>query len=470
MIFSFTWQRTSRRRRLGGVVLVVIVGCARAGDAPGSATRPPSTPTPAAAAGAAEVIGALKLVRQEYANAVPPAGGTVADATEYAETELFAEQAESKFASLAATAATSGAPDATRTAAIRDGLARTRAAIARHAPPAEVASEASRTLARVEELLAGAVPEEIRGAVLATARADEAVAAEVVVGEYRVGVASGPARPIFHRRGGELVAAAPDPSAVYLAVLLRERRTKRFLPAAQVTATLDQEGRRSEIALSELWGDFHQYGANVALPGEGAVTITVHASPPAYARHGDMLTHFVTPVTATIAAYVQQGALRFDAHPVQPPDADYAIGDDVLQARTEAGTLVDAGPYRIGLIVEGPEPIWTWSDGAPVLAPVAADATNHVEVALLDRDTGQLVPDARVDLTFLAGTRPVGTVSLYPLLSIFSHYGATLALPPGVTDVRIHVDPPALGCVDRSRLDRPAEVEVPLPPRRGANT
>jgi hypothetical protein len=199
------------------------------------------------------------------------------------------------------------------------------------------------------------------------------------------------------------------------------------------------------------------------------VIITIRASAPAYARHGDMLTHFVSPVSATVPARVAEGTLRFDAHPVLPTDADYAVGDDVLQARTEAGTLHQAGPYQMGLIVEGPEPIWTWQNGAPALQPVGAEATNHLEVVLLDRDTGQLVPDAHVTLTFLDGARELGSTSLHPLLSIFSHYGETLALPAGVKTIRIHVDPPALGSVDRPRLDGGADLEVPLPPRRDAS-
>ncbi len=461
MIFSFI------STVVAATVAVLVAGCTRGGEGTtAAAVSPAVAASPASRGGPAEVIGALKLVRQEYANAVPPEGGTVTDATEYAETELFAEQAEAKYAALPKV---SGSTDAGRAAAISAGLGRTRDAVARKAPPAEVAAEATRTVALVEELLAGAVPDEIRGPVLAAARADEAIAAEEIVGEYRVGVVAAPARTIFRRRDGALDAVPPDRGSTYLAVVLRERRTKRFLPSATVTATVSQNGRDTEVPLTELWGDFHQYGANVPLPADGPVTITVRASPPAYARHGDMLTHFVTPVTATIAARVQQRVLRFDAHPVQPQDPDYAIGDDVLQALTEAGgTLRDVGPYRVGVIVEGPEPIWTWQDGKPVLAPVAADATNHVEVVLLDRETGQLVPDASVALTFLAGDRPVGTTTLHPLLSIFSHYGNTLALPATATDVRVHVDPPALGSVDRPRLDGHADVTMPLPAKRTA--
>ena len=129
---------------------------------------------------------------------------TVVDATEYAETELFAEQAERK---LAAWRAAGGLPDAAEANRLAEGLAKIRAAVGRKAPHAEVVDEASAAIAVVQKALAGAVPESIRGAVLASDRADQAIAAEEIVGEYRIGVVAGPARPIFRRDGATLVAA-----------------------------------------------------------------------------------------------------------------------------------------------------------------------------------------------------------------------------------------------------------------------
>src|SRR4029079_7672429 len=116
MIFSFI-SIAPPRAALAALVAVALVACTRS-DTP--APHAVTSPRPDGARAAAEVIGALKLVRQEYANAVAPAGGAVADATEYAETELFAEQAEAKFAALAQAG---GVPDAARGAAIRDGIA-----------------------------------------------------------------------------------------------------------------------------------------------------------------------------------------------------------------------------------------------------------------------------------------------------------------------------------------------------------
>jgi hypothetical protein len=464
--YSDTIITLPRSFAIGLVVLVLAAGpgCTDSprDGLPSSAT---SSAQDAARKTAGELLGALKLVRQEYANAVAPTGGTVVDATEYAETELFAEQAERK---LAALRAAGGMPDAAAADALAARLAKIRSDVAAKAPHAAVVDEANAAIATVQQSLAGAVPEAIRGAVLAVDRADQAIAAEAVVGEYRLGVVSGPAQPLFHREGEALVAdPGPAAGAVYLAAVVREKRTKRPLPAATVDVVVEGQGGRVESPLREVWGDFHQYGANVTLPsGDGPVTVTVRASSPAYARHGDMLNVFVSPATATLQGHVRGGVLAFDASPVTPTDGDYAVGDDLLQATAEAGDLHNAGPYRVGLIVEGPEPIWLWKDGKPELEPVAADHTNHVEVVLVDRASGQLVPRASIDLTFLKDGAEVGRTTLTPLLSVFSHYGRTLTLPPGTTSVRIHVHPPALGAIGAPRLAEPADIELPLPARR----
>ncbi|MCC6850580.1 MAG: hypothetical protein IT294_18990 [Deltaproteobacteria bacterium] len=444
-----------------------MVGLVVLGLASGCTSTPSDAPAPVAARAAAhrdlagDLLGALKLVRQEYRNAVASGGGTVIDATEYAESEIFAEQAERKAATWRAAGSLA---DVGQVDELARRLAAIRAAVGRKAPHAAVVDEAAAAIAIVERAMAGAVPEAIRGVALATTRADQWIQAEEIVGDYRIGLASDRAQSIFVRRGESLVPAAAAPvGSAYVAVLLRERRTKRPLSAADVALVIEGQGARTATRLAELWGDVHQYGANVALPADGPVTVTVRIAPPAYARHGDMLAAFVAPATATFHGQVRDRALAFDAKPVTPVDQDYGIGDDVLQAIAEAGELHDAGAYRVGLIVEGPEPIWQWRDGAPVLEPVAADATNHVEVVLVDRASGQLVPRAGIDLVFLATGNEVGHATLTPLLSVFSHYGRTIVVPKEATSVRIHVHPPAIGALGAPRLADPADVELPLP-------
>jgi hypothetical protein len=452
-----------------GVVLLALAaggGCTRE---PAEHAAPAANKADTAAQQAAgELLGALKLVRQEYANAVAAEGGRVVDATEYAETELFSEQAQHK---LEAWRAAGGLPDAQAADALTKHLAVLHDGVAQKAPQATVVDAASKAIALVQDALAGTVPESIRGTVLATTRADQTIAAEEIAGDYRIGVFTDRAQPLFVRNGEALAPAPAAPAdAVYVAAVVREKRTKRPVAAAGVDVAIEGQGRRVEAHLDELWGDIHQYGANVALPDDGPVTVTVTVTPPAYARHGDMLNVFVKPATATLHAHVREHALAFDARPVTPTDADYTVGDDVLQAIADGGSLHDVGPYRVGLILEGPEPVWLWKDGKPELEAVGADATNHIEVVLVDRESGQLVPRAAVDVTFVADGNAVGTAALHPLLSVFSHYGKTLALPKGTTSVRIHVHPPALGAVGRPRLADPADIELPLPARRTGET
>ena len=76
MIITFT-----RVIAVGLLVLGLAGGCTRApSDEPASATAP--DPQAASRELAGDLLGALKLVRQEYANAVAPDGATVVDATE----------------------------------------------------------------------------------------------------------------------------------------------------------------------------------------------------------------------------------------------------------------------------------------------------------------------------------------------------------------------------------------------------
>src|SRR3954471_15819236 len=108
-----------------GIAAAMLAGC----------TRHPSVEQVGARGRAGDLIAVLKLVRQEYPNAVPPAGGAVADATEYAESELFAEQAQAK---LAALEQAGGLRDSSRADAMRGGVARVREQVEQKASPQEV--------------------------------------------------------------------------------------------------------------------------------------------------------------------------------------------------------------------------------------------------------------------------------------------------------------------------------------------
>src|SRR5512139_2185805 len=125
-------------------IQALVVALGTLGLAAGCTSSSPDTPAAVATVDAktavnrdlaGDLLGALKLVRQEYANAVTAGGTTVVDATEYSETELFAEQAERK---AAAWRAAGGLSDPGQAERLSKHLAAIRAAVAHKAPHAEV--------------------------------------------------------------------------------------------------------------------------------------------------------------------------------------------------------------------------------------------------------------------------------------------------------------------------------------------
>ncbi|MFM7141333.1 MAG: hypothetical protein ACKO2K_05395, partial [Alphaproteobacteria bacterium] len=320
------------------------------------------------------------------------------------------------------------------------------AAVGARKPPAEVASLSRAATQQILALGPGDAAA-TAGLRAATAEADRAIEAEQVSADYRIGVLVEPVQSIWRgtTAGAPERLAAPDGSKSYLGVVLRERRSKRFLPGSVVTAEILGAGDRvlAKADLVPLWGDFPQYGANLPpLPDEKA-RLRVRVEPPHHARHGDMLGVVASPAEAAFDLAIESGRPALPPSPPTPLDADYAIGDDILEGFAAARAESQAGGYRIGFITEPPEPFWEWKDG-PQLKAVRPEDTHHLEIVLQDRSTGLLVPQAGVSLRLVpkAGGKPV-EVPLHGLLSAFQHYGETLRVPPGDYRVEVDVNPPA---------------------------
>ena len=291
------------------------------------------------------------------------------------------------------------------------------------------------------------LPPEAAGLAKVTAQADQTIVAEKGAGEYRVGLFVDSSRVFSLREKKGLREVRPaSQESFYLGVVLREQRTKRFLPAANVRVTLRSSVGTQEIALHELWGEFPHYGNNLSLPQEGEISLTVSIAPPAYSRHADMISHFMAPVESTFVGRLEQGALHLEPLLPLPIGTDYEIGQDIVRAFTEAREVQETEEYKIGFIAEGPEPIWLWKEGKLGLRPIARTDTHHLEIVLLDKASGQLVPNAPVTLVLREekGDREI-SVPMHPLLSDFAHYGTTLEVPAAEYIVQVRVDPPGFG-------------------------
>ncbi|RMG12765.1 MAG: hypothetical protein D6729_16135 [Deltaproteobacteria bacterium] len=436
-------------------------GCPDEGPAqpsPAGASAAP-TPTPAGGTAAAPegetplpraigaILGRLKLVKEEYQAAIRD--GKVINATEYEEAEIFAEQAALRFRRIES--AFEG-----EAAAIAEGVAKDLGLlmqrIAAKAPLSEIQTLVASLVQRIAALNPEEIPQEIEGTVEAVARADATIRAEVQAEGYRIGVFTDAPRTLWLRdENGHLKETPPPEGAThYLGVVVREPRTKRFLPATPVEVRL---GKGKPQRLTWVWGDFQHYGGHLSFP-EGPFELAVTVGPMAYDRHGDMLTQWTKPATVVFRGRREGAVVRFEGKPPAPAAADYHLGDDVLQALAEAREVTTAGPYRVGFIAERPEPVWLWKDGGPSLVAATEKDTHHLEIALMEQASNRMIPGAKVTLSLVprSGGAPLG-IPLHPLASAFYHYGATVAVPPGDYEVRAKIEPPPFATLGGPRFE-----------------
>lgn len=349
--------------------------------------------------------------------------------------------AEPAAASAATTAPSPSAPVAPSPAAIAT------------APPVDVLALADEVAAALEKTVT---------------LADADIVSEIEAGGYRIGLVIGPPRPIRPRMGsGRFIDAkdsAPDPANTFVGIVLREPRTKRFLPAATLRVNFEMEGG-GEHLFYEMTGPYPVYGENVLLRKPGTVrgpngiddlrAITVTVDPPAYHRHAEMLGSFVAPAVARFEIAPKSGSKGAPWHAVKDPvkpkpiAEDWKIGDDLRQAIGESRQVVRAGDFALGFIAEGPEPIWLWkgAEHPPECLAVQPNQNTHLELMMIDVPTGLMVTGA--DVTYLFWRRASPTAPreekkflLRPLLAEFYHYGLTADVPAGAWNVTAQIQPP----------------------------
>lgn len=344
-------------------------------------------------------------------------------------------------------------------------------------PPAAAAAETP-----AEPVDAAALTEELVRSLEATvARADADIVSEIEAGGYRIGLVLGPARALRTpmASGRYIEASNPDPSLTFVGVVLREPRTKRFLPAAIARVNLEMEGG-GEHLFYERTGAYPVYGENVLIPKPGTIrgpkgiddlrAITVTIEPPAYNRHAEMLGAFTGQAVARFELTPRTGAKAPAWHAVKdpiavkPPASDWKIGDDLRLAIGETRQLVRFGDLALGFIAEGPEPIWLWKGAAhpPECLAVQANHNTHLELMMIDVPSGLMVTGA--DATYLFWRRPTPTSPreerkflLRPLMAEFYHYGLTADVPPGDWNVAAQVLPPRIDAWGAGRLPVPQQ-------------
>lgn len=100
-----------------------------------------------------------------------------------------------------------------------------------------------------------------------------------------------------------------------------------------------------------------------------------------------------------------------------------------LEKVAENGATMQVGDYRVGVALEGAEPLWYPQGDGLELAEPPEQANLHLEVVVTDKDDGRFVPELDVAVTLQAEDgRKVGTWDL-PFLwhPTMFHYGRNIS-------------------------------------------
>ena len=116
--------------------------------------------------------------------------------------------------------------------------------------------------------------------------------------------------------------------------------------------------------------------------------------------------------------------------PSEVPDgvaAQYAVLEEEV---AEEGGSVETGDWRIAYIKEPAEGWFQMDQGHLVWRDPAPGETAHLEIIPIERDTGRIVPDARITLEVLdAGGERVETKELSFYYAEFFHYAENFRIP-----------------------------------------
>jgi hypothetical protein len=272
-------------------------------------------------------------------------------------------------------------------------------------PPAEASEEAT-----LEQLSLARDEGKTVDAAIRYLLSEEALSgADVRANDYRLTVALTP------------VAGAPLP-AVHLAVVVSDASDGRLVPELDVQARVfDTHGSElAERALPFVWHPLLcHYGADLALTQPGPYRVVVLVAPARMRRHdpsnGDRYGE---------AASAEVAWLTTD-RPRPPADAQarlrLALAQGSAYRRSLAimsdGVAVDgasqrSGDYVVAYAVEFAEGYWYLDRGGLHYAErvdESAETNAHVEVSVLDADTGRFLPGLAVTATLYKDGERVGT-------------------------------------------------------------
>ncbi len=304
-----------------------------------------------------------------------------------------------------------------------------------------------------------AIPNKPReGTVQSIQRADEDLQAETTVHDYRIGATLLESQDIYD--GSEIT--SPDKNGNrQLRILLRDQRTKRYLPGADVEVTFrgtETDSSQSPMLL-ETWGPYHFYGLNLNIPEE-ATELAVSVQAPRVGRHADMKERHRRAFQVKFPLKRDDDEALIQGSDPKPVADDVTIGSNITKGLDEASSLVEAGTYRVAFLAEHSEPFWIPAEDdrsqeeslSLVPADIPQSANRHLEILLYDRDTNRSIPHADVHLNLSDGDEIETRTNLPFLMAEFYHYGNSLYLPKSDYTVKATMGSPELHTLEENRF------------------
>lgn len=424
------------------LAVMLIAGCGDSGEPSTSSGEAETSVRSSMDQNISRLISTMELTREEYREAFDD--GTLVDKAEYQEAwQMGIQRAQSQFEKLRSQLAKRNAEQTDQIGSTLDSL---HGLIKNKDPISGVTSRIDSTIDLLRSLRDSAGNALTAAYRKQVSELDTLLHAEKQTGGYRIGVFAKTPTTTFTPDGR---ATEPPSDSFYLGITLREKRTKRYLPGSTVHVKIGDQ----TVTLTETWGKFHHYGTHVSASVSSDAEIKVSVSPPAYGRHAEMKSVYLEP--ASVSFPVKKADLK--DHPVfsgpapKSLSSDHEIGSGIKTATAESKQVKTAGPYKVGFIVEGAEPFWTWSDGKLNAHPGTGQNQNHLEIVLLDKKTNEPLPHANISLN-LSGENTDNTVDLYPLLAEFYHYGNNAAVPPGSYTVTATIKHPRVHTLKSNRF------------------
>lgn len=237
--------------------------------------------------------------------------------------------------------------------------------------------------------------------------------AEVRAGDYRIAVALTPLAGSDARGGA---------SPVHLVVVVADGYDGRIVPELTLSAkVLDTSGAvLAERPLAFVWHPLlHHYGTDLELAKAGPYRVQISVEPARMRRHdptnGD---RYEKPAFADLAW------LTADRAPPRVDDASrlsFALAQGAAYRRSLAtmsdGVAVDGASQRVGdyvvaYAVEFAEGYWYLANGSLKYAQrveESAETNAHVEVSVMDAETGRFLPGLAVTATLYKDGERVGS-------------------------------------------------------------